>query len=200
MTHEDGFELADPAPAVLVDAGKKCSFSQLRLINKRIEKMDELGVRLPAKFGHRVYGEYTELSYLKADELIQTLGSLMQPAKNKKAADARNNVRLKSYVEINGYSRYMFDPLTFKVIRANTGKPLRPRVKDSGVVEYTMYRDDYDVIVSTEHVFDEEVGRRMPKHTYKTVKSQRKSLSVATLYRLATGWTTEELDIEREIP
>jgi len=195
MTHEDGFELADPAPAVLVDAGREVSGPQLRLINKKLEKMDELGVKLPAQFGHRVYGEYHKLSYLKADLLIKAIIVLVADAHKKSTENKRASSQNDKYVTIPNLSRYWFDPRSFKVISKATNKPVRPVVTSSGSVVYDLYEDDKQVIASKSFKSVEYHSAMVPDHTYKTVKGKRRKMSIAILYRLSIGWTFEDLGL-----
>ena len=201
-TQEDGFELADPKPEypkvipTTASKGKQVSPAQLRLITQRLDKMDDLGVDLPAKFGHRRFKTYHEMSYTEADLFIQALWALMKPAKDAKALAARNLVRADNLVDIPNYSLYAFDPDNFKVVKKSNRSPMRPTTTKAGIVTYKLQRDAYKVEGRATFEYDPEVGRKLPVHTYEYFPSERRSVCIATVYRLVSGWTNEELEID----
>ena len=199
---EDGFELADPKPEypkvipTTASKGKQVSPAQLRLITQRLDKMDDLGVDLPAKYGHKRFKTYLEMSYTQADLFIQALWALMKPAKDLRAEAGRKKGRVDNFLEIPNYSRYLFDPLTFKVLKKSNNSPMTPTTTKTGVVRYKLQRDEYKVKGKTTFEYDPEVGRKLPVHTYEYFPSERRSVCIATVYRLVSGWTNEELEID----
>ncbi len=198
-THEDDeFELADPitdSPKVIVDAGKKISEGQLSLINRKLEKMDELGAKLPTKFGKRNYGEYHCLSYAKADELIKAILKVVSDAHKVNNEIKRASAYFDNFLPLPRLSKYLFDPKSFRVFSKATGKPVRPVVTPTGVVVYDLYEDNKEEIVANSFERAEFSSGNIPSHTCKTVRGRRRKVSVANLYRLSIGWSLEDLDL-----